>query len=152
MIAILPTKPVTNAQNRGQGKETVRTMTLTAMVAGKLRIVADARFYMGRSRNASVVYCSVWFHGPDPHYYSGSGKAGGFGYHKESAALQDALDSAGITLHGSPYAIGDGVGAEPEDVTKRAYIDGCGDDSMREALRAVAVAMGLDLTVSLIAG
>lgn len=56
-------------------------------------------------------------------YASGSGKAGGGGYHKESAAMQEALNVAGFTF------------AEP--------FDGCGDGAMTDALNAIAHRMGL---------
>lgn len=45
----------------------------------------------------TVAYCCLWVHCPDAHG-SGSGRAGGGGYHKESAALSDAIQNAGIVL------------------------------------------------------
>ena len=50
-------------------------------------------------------------------YCSGHGKAGGYGYHKESAALQEAIESAGIKL--------------------RSPIDGAGDSAVRGAMEAI---------------
>lgn len=46
---------------------------------------------------ASTAYCCMWVHGPDTHR-NGAGKAGGYGYHKESAAFADAVRDAGIDL------------------------------------------------------
>lgn len=73
---------------------------------------------MGRSRNASTVYASIWVHA-NGHYLAGHGNAGGYGYHKESAAFQDAITSAGIQLVGSPYA--DDKGMHYIDVPNPAF-------------------------------
>lgn len=66
------------------------------LAAQRYLTVFDARFYMGRSASASTVYCSVWIHGKDGAYRSGRGNAGGYGYHKESAAMESALAAAGF--------------------------------------------------------
>jgi hypothetical protein len=59
---------------------------------------------------------------------SGGGKAGGYGYHKASAAAQAAFDDAGVKLS--------------EDIA------GCGDSAMRDALAATAQALGYsDFTI-----
>jgi len=58
----------------------------------------DARFYMGRSSQASTVYCSVWIHNRNGEFSAGRGSAGGYGYDKESQALEEALNSAGVTF------------------------------------------------------
>ena len=110
-----------NGRNYGGEKETVNELKLIAMHSGKLCEIVDARFYMGRSRNSSRVYCSVWICTPGSDYLSGTGWAGGGGYHKESAALQDALESAGVKLS-SP-------------------IDGRGESAMHEALEAIGRAL-----------
>lgn len=56
----------------------------------------DARLWMGRSASASVVHCSVWLRNRAGVFSSGRGDAGGGGYHKESAALYEAFESAGV--------------------------------------------------------
>lgn len=63
--------------------------------------VCDARFYMGRSSSASAVDCSVWIHGKNGEYRTGRGRATGYGYHKESAALEYALRAAGFEFFDS---------------------------------------------------
>lgn len=83
--------------------------------------VLEARFYGA----ASTCYCVVWFHGwrfgkPSAR---GCGKAGGYGYHKPSAALESALKDAGFTLS--------------------AEIHGVGDSAMEAALQAIADHFGL---------
>ena len=92
------------------------------------RTVVDARCWMGRSSQASVVYCSVWIHCADGRSYSGKGTAGGWGYCKASAAFQDALTSAGIELYDSEG--------------KRTNIRGAGESAIRVALHAIAKAAG----------
>ena len=79
--------------------------------------IVTARFYWPGRDGASNCYCCVWIHGDNVHG-SGSGKAGGYGYHKESAALAEAFSCAGVVLS--------------ED------IGGRGDSAMRDAIKAVA--------------
>ena len=64
---------------------------------GGLTQVVDVRFY-GAGRCPSRIYCCIWAGD-----FSGGGYAGGSGYDRESAALEDALTNAGITL---PWALG----------------------------------------------
>jgi hypothetical protein len=45
----------------------------------------------------SVAYCALWIHGSGVHA-SGTGKAGGYGYCKESSAIHSAIYDAGFTL------------------------------------------------------
>lgn len=136
------TKPgQSNARNLDIDKERVDTMRVVGRLSGKdeLSTVVEARFYMARrSDGASPVYCSLWVHGNQ--YTSGYGKASGYGYHKSSAALQDAIDSAGIALTGDQYERDE----SPERQEKPARIDGCGDSAMRGAMRAIAIAAGAD--------
>lgn len=116
-------KQVSNARNYSSEKELCRGMYVIGTRNGRLDEVITARFWRGRSTNASVVLCSVWVR-CDPTWTSGRGSAGGGGYHKMSAALQEALNDAGITLDGD--------------------ISGYGDQAMEEALEAVARAAGIE--------
>jgi hypothetical protein len=167
-----------NAYNYGRDKELVSAYSVVGTINGELREIVTARAYMGRSNSASVVYMSLWVHGAI--HASGKGSAGGYGYHKESQALADAIQSAGIELYGSQYADEKGMewrdypnqewsqearGAAyaeseeagkrydwrvskyarklvKEDLKKRAHIGGCGSDSMRQALLAIAKLAG----------
>lgn len=86
------------------------------------KAIVDVRTFMGRSRNASVVYAIVWISGEGAGY--GVGQAGGYGYHKESAAIAYALEDAGVELSYS--------------------ISGAGEGAIREALVATAKALGYD--------
>jgi hypothetical protein len=136
MRATLPAETVSNARNYGGDKETVTRLCVVGKKNGELCSIVEARFYMGRSRDASTVYCSLWVSGEK--WCSGSGKAGGYGYHKESAALDAAIRSSGIFLGGANYSTNEGR----IDYKKRAAIGGCGSDSMRMALKAIARAAG----------
>lgn len=55
----------------------------------------DVRFY----GSGQTVYCCIWGSIKGT-YFNGSGKAGGYGYDKESAAFEDALQSAGFNVSG----------------------------------------------------
>ncbi len=109
---------VNNAINYGDKKELIKVYNV---ITDGLANIIIARCYMGRSANASTVYASIWINAPGYHS-SGKGKANGYGYHKESAAIGAAIESAGITLDQS--------------------IDGVGDAAIEEALKAIASALG----------
>ena len=114
-----------NARNLGDKKETTKQMILIAYKDGKFLEPVTVRWYMSRSGDgASPVYCSLWAH-CSPYHVSGRGIAKGYGYHKPSAAFQDACDSAGVEL------------SQP--------VDGRGDSLVREALFAIGQALGFDL-------
>lgn len=140
MKAIIQT-PRQNAR-RMDKKETVNQLQVVTLQKGEILPICRAEFYMGRSASASVVYCNVWAYMKDGNLptISGHGSAGGYGYHKESAALADALKSAGVELFGSPYDSPDKT--ERPDLKRRAYIGGCGSSAMESALVALARACG----------
>ena len=113
-----------NARNLGDKKETVKQAVLIACKAGEFSEPITVRWYMSRSGDgASPVYCSLWIH-CSPYYVSGRGKAGGYGYHKASAAFQEACVSAGIEL------------SQP--------VDGRGNDMVREAIIVIGEALGFE--------
>lgn len=137
---------VSNARNYHGEKETTSKLSLVCRhETGRLFVPVAVCFYIGRSSNSSTVYCSLWVNVGKIHT-SGSGRAGGWGYHKESAAFADAVKSANITLLGSPYKLKN----EEEDITKEALIGGCGHDSIEEAMKAIAIAAGVDVSDSII--
>ncbi len=93
-----------NARNMAPEKETVSKYLVIGKVDGREKEIVDARVYMGRSSSSSTVYASIWVRGANGLYTTGRGTAGGYGYHKESAAIAGAISSAGIELYGQPYA------------------------------------------------
>ncbi len=124
--ATLPEALKSNGRNHGDKKELVSTWSVSALTTDengqpKIAEIIDARCWMGRSASASTVYASIWIHTRDK-YGAGNGSAGGYGYHKESAAIASAIDSAGIEL------------SRP--------INGVGESAVREALEAIARELG----------
>lgn len=82
---------------------------------GNLVPCVTLRIYSTESRS----YACCWIHGDDGYNY-GSGYAGGYGYHRASAAAEEALTKAGVKLS--------------ED------INGRGDSAIIEAVKATAEA------------
>ena len=124
ITATLPRAARSNGKNMSGQKEMVSAMSAVAAVNGKMREVVVARWYMARkSDGASPVYASIWTNGAG-FDISGYGRATGYGYHKASAALSSAIDSAGIVLS--------------------ERIDGVGDGAIRRALEAIARAIAGD--------
>ena len=121
MKAILPTTDHQNAKNYGGDKETISKHRVVVCTKTGPVCPVDCRVYMGRSSSASKVYASIWVYS-DAVSISGMGSAGGGGYHKESAAIDEAIKSAGIKLSKS--------------------IHGVGDSAVREALTAITRALG----------
>ena len=126
MKAILPERGLSNARNYSGKKELISVYDLVAYKDGKLHHLMTIRSWMGRSKTASTVYSSIWVHAQG-YWTSGTGTAGGWGYHKTSAAAGYAIRSAGITLD--------------------EIIDGRGDQAIREAMEAIALALGFDNTI-----
>ena len=80
---------------------------------GKLRELVDLRI----GQTDATAYACVWLHVAGYGTYAhGSGRAGGYGYHRASAAAESAFCSAGMTFNVS--------------------FGGCGDTMMREAVQA----------------
>lgn len=136
--------PVSNGKNYSDSRELVESINIVGMAGGELKNIITCHCYMGRSGSASTVYASVWVHSGVIHT-SGHGSAGGVGHHKSSAAIAEAISSAGIELYGSPYS--HPVNGESQsdwkkrEKTQRADIGGCGDGSVDAALLAVARAI-----------
>ena len=112
-----------NAVNYGGKKELIRAYDVVVNDNGRLANIITARCYMGRSANASTIYASLWIY-DEKHHTSGSGKSGEYGYHKASAAIADAIESAGITLNEN--------------------IAGAGDSAIEESLEAIAATLGFE--------
>lgn len=148
---------VSNARNYSGEKETVFKYVVLAKTkhCNEVREIVDCRVYMGRSRQASMVYASIWVHAFEVHT-SGRGSAGGYGYHKESAAIEHAILDAGIELYGSPYGeprrwnfeekreytAKELTAIKRKENRQRCYIGGFGDSAVRLALEAIARAAG----------
>ena len=124
ITATIPRAARSNGKNMSCQKEMISAMSAVAVINGKMCEVVVARWYIARkSDGASPVYASIWTYGAG-FDISGHGRATGYGYHKASAALSEALDSAGIVLS--------------------ERIDGLGDGASQRALEAIARAIAGD--------
>lgn len=107
---------------------------------GELREAITVRtFYANRGTGMQPVRACVWVKpaaGGD--WRTGRGSAGGCGYHKESQAIADALDSCGVQLFGKPARYSD----NPADLKKRLYFGGTGSSGYEDIFSAVARAAG----------
>ena len=116
-----------NGKNLSCQKEMVSAMSAVAAVNGKMREVVVARWYKARkSDGASPVYASVWVLGAG-FDISGHGRATGYGYHKASAALSTAIDSAGIVLSERIAGVGDGASQRALEAIARAIAGDAAD-------------------------
>lgn len=120
---------------------------LIAMYKGEFQEVADIRIYYPKG-NGSRVYCCAWIRqntwsdtykytrfSPTPekvktnkksHWWNGSGYVDGWGYHKPSSAIEEALESAGFKFNKS--------------------FGGCGDSTAEEAIKAIGRKLGYKKT------
>lgn len=142
-----------NCAAQPNNKETTDTWTVYGTgQKGEIISLVDARCYMGRSSQASVVYACVWIKGGDT-YRSGRGNAGGYGYCKRSAAIAQALTAAGIELYGTnsinrwdydnnrKYTPAELRKAGRAYAKRRFHFGGAGESAIRDALMAVAASL-----------
>ena len=117
MIATIHAGEYDNAKGLSRAKEMIRAASVVILADApatvlrqEIRELVVARWYKGRSAGASRIYCSVWVrsHGEN-RMRTGHGWANGGGHHKASAALDSALESAGITLSEAIAGRGDGA-------------------------------------------
>jgi len=90
-----------NLKTNHDNKELVKRYQV---ISNDLSCIIDARLYMGRSSNASVVYCDLWIHGNNI-YGSGNGSASGYGYDKQFASLHDAVNNSGIKMLNQQHTV-----------------------------------------------
>lgn len=117
-------------------KPMVGAGSLVAMHKGEMREVITVRTYMSAAASASVVQACVWCKPIKGDWHSGLGSAGGYGYHKESQAIADAVDSAGVELFGDPYMRDASKAKQP------LHFGGTGSSYYEAIFKAIARAMG----------
>jgi hypothetical protein len=110
---------VSNGYNYGRDKE----LTQHFLLIHDNKAAVDLRIYYARSKYASTCYASVWLHWGKL-WTSGKGRAGGYGYHRASAAAAQAFQTANVKLSKD--------------------INGRGDNAIEEALYAIGHAMGFE--------
>ena len=115
--------------------------SLIATRNGELREVITVRTYFSeRGTGMQPVRACVWIvPAGDGQWITGRGDAGGCGYHKESAAIADALDSAGVQIWGELYPRHD---APRADYKKRVSFGGTGSSGYADIFKAIARAAG----------
>ena len=130
MQAIIKTANAQNISNQvlnARDKQAlIQQITILAIVNGAIKELAECRLYMSNSRSASRITAVLWVYGDN--YACGCGHADGYGYHKQSAAVESAINAAGIEL------------SEP--------IGGRGEQAMVDGLKAVAIAAYPDVDAS----
>ncbi len=123
MNITLPTARLTDINRNNERKECIsRRVLVVTLPDGKPCSKFEVNFFMSRSGDgASPVYCDIYFDACEK-WISGSGRAGGYGYHKESAAFADACNNCGLLIDRN--------------------ISGVGNDAINQVLEAVAVKLG----------
>ena len=120
--------------------ETVDTMQAIVSQDGAPLSAVTAKWYFARRADGMApLHCVVWIYQRDRATVVTYGNAPGVGYHKPSAALDDALARAGVALYTTAAYARDH--RAPDAVGKPAYIHGAGDTATRHALAAVARAV-----------
>lgn len=100
VIAFIPARNMPASYRERQAKHFYNGYKVVTIVNGEMVNLVDAR--LGATDNCH--YASVWLNMRyyDNDYYNiygcayGAGKAGGYGYHRASAALESALHRAGV--------------------------------------------------------
>jgi|GEM_PF-5111513 len=109
-------------QNTGKyrvEKNFYRGLKVLAIADGNMVEIIDCRLYRTQART----YCALWIRdAKNNRYRSGGDFAGGYGYHRPSAAISGAIADAGITLEHN--------------------IEGVGESAIEGALTAIAEALG----------
>lgn len=117
VLSFTPASNINAAAHRKE-KQAFYSFSLIDLDQGSESAVIRLYYSTTGARN----YACLWIT-REPFYASGSGQAGGYGYHRPSAAAQEAFERAGVKL------------AEP--------IDGRGDSAIEDAMRALAAHMGV---------
>ena len=129
--ATLPAVPRANATNYGATKETIETRTLVVLDDDMMHKVVVARLYRSRRGDGSTpMYAAIWIRTRDGRMLSGRGSAGGCGYCKRSAAIGQAVTSAGVRL--AVDIEGRGMGAVDDALHAIANAAGYSDCHVRE--------------------
>lgn len=106
--------------NINHRKEQKFAESYTAVVIDGDRITEPVTLRIYRTDNRC--YTCLWINGSETGWRAGSGWAGGYGYHRASAAAAEAFRAAGVVLEGDRLA-------------------GCGDSAIRDAVQVTAQAL-----------
>ncbi len=108
--------------------------------AGQLRDAITVRtYYAEKGSGMQPVRACVWITPADgAEWRSGRGSAGGCGYHKESAAIAEAISACGVSLHGSLY----NYRSDPVDMKIQIHFGGSGSSGYPDIFEAIARTAG----------
>lgn len=114
--------------------------SLIATRKGELCEVITVRTYFNeKGSGMQPVRACVWIRpNADTDWPSGRGSASGCGYHKESAAIAEAVSNAGVQLFGRLY----GYSEKPADMRQRIHFGGTGSSGYPDIFKAIARAAG----------
>lgn len=94
-IKSLNAKDAINSKAHRKEKNFMEEFIGLAVVDGKIKTAVNLRVYGTQARNTAC----LWVHNEGwTTSGSGSGSAGGYGYHRPSAAVAEAFEKAGIEL------------------------------------------------------
>jgi hypothetical protein len=94
-VKSLNAKNAINAKAHRKEKNFMGEHIGLAVVDGEIKIVVNLRIYGTQARNTVC----LWFHNEGWTISgSGSGSAGGYGYHRPSAAAEEAFKASGVEL------------------------------------------------------
>lgn len=124
-----------NAKKEGEQPSTPMVGAGSLVVGGKE--VITVRTYYGKGNGMQPVRACIWIRGAES-WRTGRGSAGGCGYHKESAAIENALDNCGVQLWGKLYRYSD----SKISYKNRVRFGGTGSSGYEDVFKAVARAMG----------
>lgn len=150
--AILPPGPTQGGSFAKRDLPDCTTRVLVAATRFQPLNLIQYESRMGASRGASTVHGFLWVRRfgdgvkplaikrgesvPFAYTNSGTGKAGGYGYHKDSAAFQECLNNAGIILEGRGGRLGEGR------TWQRLNVGGGGSSCIDAALYAIGESLG----------
>lgn len=137
------TNPPKGREARRPDTPMVGAGSLIVSHKGEMREAITVRtYYASRGSGMQPVRACIWIRPAESgaEWLSGRGSAGGCGYHKESAAIADAVSACGVQLWGKPsrYMFRD------LEVDMKASFDfgGTGDSAYEEIFSAIARAAG----------
>lgn len=120
MKATFTTRNCKFTSSHRKEKSGLHSVFIAVTPAGKTPV--ELRIYYPGQSNC---YACLWTRDGTPeHSRHGSGVAGGYGYHKPSAAAQEAITNAGIDLD--------------------TPIDGVGTEAIKTAITAICAAMNIE--------
>ena len=122
MKATLPAADTFNGKNLHGDKPLTMALVIVDRKTGHKPVTVMIWHSQSKGTNYGTVWATGRLPGAFARHVAGHGRANGYGYHRPSAALAEAFESAGVHLDEA--------------------IDGRGNEAMKDACIALAVALG----------